>query len=359
MKISMLEKLIFNLKRPIKFISSKGHRITMINLDAEDAVREWERINNNGEEILPKKVRRTAINIAGININEQRGITRDDIHFKSTKHDKRAVIYRLYSRKITVPLPYRKGRLSQYVLSNLYNEFISTKSNSDDSDNNHQLDYGLLDRVAEFFSKENPGMHNIHIETKMAEGNYETLGKWTVNDYNRSKTKEFIIGYRRRATVIAYPNGSTFITISCNSQSFKLHNCNELIEFFSVLGEIRRAISTEIDNFIWGIPPVNEWWLTQYDFDSTVSNDVLEREFPQINVSSSLRKHIPIKLFGYLFYFYLKSMPGLGQSSRFEERVFPKKKPLKDGIEEIIKSPPPFEKALDSLKETEEKSSDN
>ena len=51
-------------------------------------------------------------------------------------------------------------------------------------------------------------------------------------------------------------------------------------------------------------------------------------------------------------------MPDLGESSRFEERVFLKKKPLKDGIEEVIKSPTPFEKALNLLKETQEKCDD-
>ena len=99
-------------------------------MNAEDAVREWERLNNNGEEISPKKVRRTAINIAEININEQRGITRDDIHFKSTKDDKKGCyLTAINSRKIILPLPYsRIGRLNQYVLSNLYNEVTSTKS---------------------------------------------------------------------------------------------------------------------------------------------------------------------------------------------------------------------------------------
>lgn len=322
------------------------------NYTAEAAVTEWEAMFNNGENIKPRKVRSTVKNIAEINIKEQRGVTVNDIHFKNDKDSKRGIIFRLLNRQLLVPLPHRDGRLKQYVLSNLYNEFDTlrqpytaiTNGNYQDAD----FDYGIIDRIAEYFSREKPGLHNIHIQTSTDKENYRWLVKeWKLNLKNKSKSKEFRLDKKRKYSLTIYPNGTLLITISCSSNPFKLSNTTALIEFFSILGEIRKGMTFEIGSSS-EIPPVNEWELTQYDIDNTISIEALKKNFSsQINVSSSLRNSIPIRLFGHLFYCYIKPMPSIGESVRFEERVYPDKKPLNEGIKDILETTPPFKKATD------------
>jgi hypothetical protein len=320
----------------------------------EKAVWEWEKTKNNNITIIPRKIRESALHIADININQQRGITREDIPSKIRKDDKRGIIYRLKARGLIVPLPTRNKRLKQYVLSNLYNEFATLNQNNPYRKNNNnydqEFDYGLLNRIAEFFSKENPGLHNIHLQTKVSKENYELLKGWNLNYNNKGKTKDIKLEIKRRVIITFYPNGTILIAISCNTKPFKLHNPEDLIEFFSSLGEIRMTLCAELQNNISEISPVSEWWLTQYDLDNTVAIDPLKKAFSRINIQSSIN-NVQIKLFGHLFYCYLKPMPDLGQSIRFEERVFPEKKPLNKGIKNVLKSVPPFKKAIDLLNE--------
>lgn len=88
--------------------------------------------------------------------------------------------------------------------------------------------------------------------------------------------------------------------------------------------------------------------------DSTIATDILQKEFTKVNVSSSLRNSVPIRLFGHLFYCYLKPMPNLGESIRFEERVFPNKKPIDEEINDVLESPSPFENAIDLFNKKKE-----
>ena len=260
-------------------------------------------------------------------------------------------------RGLILSLPERNKRLKQYVLSNLYDEFATLNHDSCNSNNknnnakNQGFDYGLIDRIAEYFSREKPGLHNIHIQTNTSRQNYELLENWKCDDSNKGKTKEFKLEIKRRFVITVYPNGTILIVISCNTKPFKLHDSNELIGFFSSLGEIKKTLSLEFKNTSSEIPPVTEWWITQYDIDNTVATDVLQKEFSKVNVSSSLRNSVPIRLFGHLFYCYLKPMPNLGQSIRFEERVFPERKPLQKEINKFLESESPFKKAVDSLNE--------
>jgi hypothetical protein len=325
------------------------------NYTPEMAVAEWEAKCNSGEKIKPRKVRTTIRNIAEINISEKRGITVNDIHFKTNRDDKRGIIFRLLTKKVLTALPSREGRLKQYVLSNLYNEFDTLKQsatlNKKKNIQELEFDYGIIDRVAEYFSREKPNLHNIHIQTNIDKEDYQFLSKdWNINIKNKSKTKEFALGPKRRCGFTVYPNGTVLITISCSFQPFKMHMDSELIEFFSILGEIRKTFAIELSNSST-IPSVNEWKLTQYDVDNTLAIKDLQKEFSsQLNVSSSLRNSIPIRLLGHLFYCYIKPMPNQGDSIRFEERIFPDKKPLSNGIKDVLESVPPFKKAMDMKK---------
>ncbi len=141
------------------------------------------------------------------------------------------------------------------------------------------------------------------------------------------------------------------IDISCSAQSFKLHNPKGLIEFFSTLGEIRRLLITEFQNSSYEIPKTDEWWLTQFDIDSTISISELKKKkkFESTNVSSSLRNAIQIKMFGHLFYAYIKSMPYMGESFRFEKRLFVEKKPIDLGVKEILNSGTPLRELTTSF----------
>ncbi len=332
----------------------------------EQAVCEWEKTKNNNNRIRSKKVRNLALRIAEININEQRGVTREDINYKLKKDHKRGIIYRLLERGIILPLPERNKRLKQYVLSNLYDEFADLDnkrfgggggSSNNNKTQDQDFDYGLIDRIAEYFSREKPGLHNIHIQTSTTKENYEILKDWDCNDSNKGKTKDFRLEVKRQFAITVYPNGTILIVIGCNTKPFRLHDSNELIGFFSSLGEIRKTLSSELKNNISAVPPASEWWLTQYDIDNTIAADMLQKEFSKVNVSSSLRNNIPIRLFGHLFYCYLKPMPNIGASIRFEERVFPDDKPLNKEIKNVLDSIPPFKKAIDLLKEKKDMTS--
>ena len=161
----------------------------------DSGIFKWEKTSIKINTNTINKIRELALRISEINIIEQRGIVREDIDFKSKKDNKRGVIYRLKQRGIIRPLPDRSKRLKQYVLSNLYNEFASPNHNADhnnntsNNNNNQEFDYGLIDRIAEYFSRENPGLHNIHLQTSTSAENYNLLENWSCNDSNRGKTK--------------------------------------------------------------------------------------------------------------------------------------------------------------------------
>ena len=133
-------------------------------------------------------------------------------------------------------------------MSNLYNEFATLNQNAESKNinNNQDFDYGVIDRIAEYFSRENPGLHNIHLQTSTPAENYEILENWNCNDSNKGKTKEFRLEVKRRFATTVYPNGTILIVIGCNTKPFKIHNPSELIGFFSALGEIRRTLSSAL-----------------------------------------------------------------------------------------------------------------
>ncbi|CAN5587139.1 hypothetical protein BH23THE1_BH23THE1_26390 [soil metagenome] len=319
--------------------------------DAESVLLDWEKYNG---EIKPKKVRNVVKNLAEINLNEKRGFTRDDIHFKDKIDDKRAIIYRLLQRGIILPLPEKLGRLSQYVLSNIYDYIASTSS--DNRKTEEPIQTGLIDRIAEYFSKSDNGIHNIHmnIQTRVAKDYniYDYLKTWSLDKKNKGKSKMFVLEPRRRFTVIVYPNGSILVNFNCSTKSFKLSQPSGLIEFFSSLGEIRSILVGEFQSSYSQIPPCSDWWLTQYDIDSTVAANELEEPL-KVSVSSSLRNSIQIRMLGHLFYLYVKEMPNQGTTYRFEERMFPQKKPLVEETKEILESESPFTKAINLLDKKE------
>ncbi len=170
----------------------------------EQAVCEWEKTKNNNNRIRPKKVRDLTLQIVEININEQRGFTREDIKYKLKKDHKRGIIYRLKERGIILPLHERSQRLKQYVLSNLYDEFADldnkrysiSGSNNNNKTQDQDFDHGLIDRIAEYFSREKPGLHNIHIQTSTTKEIYEILKD--CNDNNKGKTKVCRLEVKRR-----------------------------------------------------------------------------------------------------------------------------------------------------------------
>lgn len=320
----------------------------MLNLNVEEAVQEWEKSHGP---IIPGKVRKVVRNLAEINITERRGFTRDDIHFKSKKDDKRAIIYRLKNRGIILPLPERRGRLSQYVLSNLFDYIAPTKLDDQDYEKENSLPNGLIDQIVSYFSRSDLGIHNIHIKIPARDADFiETYNylKWNIDPKNKGKSKEFMIESRRNFTVIVYPGGTVLVNINCSSRPFKLCNASGLIDFFSSLGQIRSMLIGEFQNSISAIPSTYEWLLTQYDIDSAVSTTKLKQN-PRVNISSSLRNSIQIKMFGHLFYCYLKNMPNMGEVYRFEERKWPDEKTIAEETTEILNSPPPIVRAIDLL----------
>ena len=90
--------------------------------------------------------------------------------------------------------------------------------------------------------------------------------------------------------------------------------------------------------------------------DNTIASDKLQKEFSQVNVSSSLRNSIPIRLFGHLFYCSKTRCQIWGNQVRFEERVFPDRKPLTEEINDVLESVPPFKKAIGLLNEKKKES---
>ena len=305
---------------------------------------------NGGKPFTPSRTRSLLLDFAKLNIYEIRGITRDDINY-GTPDDRRNIIYRLKDKGLLIPLKRRENRLEQYALANLYNDLSEAIKQGDDSKNEEieTFEKGILDVLAERFSGIEPGLHNVHLKTKLLDSDitkeiYGSLKEWQLNPKNKGRSKKFGLSPKRYFITTIYPKGDILIDISCSSQSFKLHNPIGLIEFFSTLGEIRRLLIINFQNASYEIPKTDEWWLTQFDIDSTISLSDLKSSSNSINVSSSLRNSVQIKMFGHLFYVYIKSMPYLGESLRGEERHFPEKKPINLGIKEILQSGTPLGK---------------
>lgn len=339
-----------------------------MNRTPDGAIRELETSINDGKTIKPPRTRNLLLGIAEVNIYEVRGFTRDDIKYKNP-NDRRGIIYRLKNRGILIPLKRRENRLEQYALANLYDDLVEAMKLDDEvkKEEIKTFEKGLLDELAEIFSSVEPGLHNVHLNTDLlnsdvAEVIYDSLVDWELNSKNKGKLKRFRLSPKRTFVVTIYRTGRIMIDISCSAQSFKLHNPKGLIEFFSTLGEIRRFLITDFQNNSYEIPKPDEWWLTQFDIDSTVSLSDLKKKkkFESINISSSLRNAIQIKMFGHLFYAYIKSMPYMGESFRFEERRFVEKKPIDLSVKEILNSGTPLREPVtsygdkDSLHEAEE-----
>ena len=217
------------------------------------------------------------------------------------------------------------------------------------------VDNGLLDKIAEHFSLEKPGLHNIHLKTQIGDTEYtkeiyERLKGWNLDSNNKGKSKSFRLEPKRTFAVTVYPSGQVIINLSCSLKPFRLHDSEGLINFFSTLGEIKQILELEFQKSFSLIPSPAKWLLVQYDIDGTVSIANLENKFPSVNVSNSLRNGIQIRLLGHLFYTYIKSMPYTGESFRFEERKFHKNQPLVKVAEDILKSKHPLSRALDLSK---------
>ena len=318
--------------------------------ELEEAVRELEINCNGGKPFTPSRTRNLLLDFAKLNIYEIRGITRDDIKH-GTDNDRRGIIFRLQNSGLLIPLKRRVNRLEQYALANLYDDLLVAIKQGKESkkESIETLEPGILDVLAERFSGTNPGLHNVHLKTELLNSDiakeiYGSLKNWDLNPNNKGKSKKFRLSTKRYFITTMYPKGHILIDISCTSQQFKLHSPRGLIEFFSTLGEIRRILITDFQNAWFEIPPTDEWWLTQYDVDSTIPLSDLKDSSNSINVSSSLRNSVQIKMFGHLFYFYIKSMPYLGDCLRGEERHFPDRKPIDIGVKDILQSGTPFGK---------------
>ena len=194
--------------------------------EPEDVVRDWERLHNIH---LPKNLRNFAINVAATHIDENRGITVQDI---KTLMGLRTIDaaegrrHRAVEIGLLAPHPILKdGKQKMYFLSNyihVVNERLKRRL-KESPVSSDDITFVLINVL----SSRKSAYHHISLRTKLKYPNedYDRLDikNWTKNSKNGTKTATFKLEDRRKCTLNISPNGTVMISIECSKYQYKLH----------------------------------------------------------------------------------------------------------------------------------------
>ncbi len=253
--------------------------------DPEALVREWEYLHDTH---LHKKLRDFAIKVAAVHIDEERGITVQDIQTlmglrKIDAAERRKDI----AVNMGLPVPHEKlkyGKQKMYFLTNyidVINERIKRRFKEfpvspDD------ITFALINVL----SSHKSGYHHISLRTEMKYPNedYSLLDRssnWHIGSpqTNKTKTATFKLENRQNCTLNVSPNGTVMISIGCSRNQYKLHTY-EGKELFVSSGQILSILQQEAGNRLNVVPHPNDWRIVQFDNDKTISIAEPERESP-------------------------------------------------------------------------------
>ncbi len=308
----------------------------------EELIQDWEHLHNT---ILPKKLRKFALLVASLNMDEDKGITVDDIKvLKDCKRDAaEGRIHKAVAMGLLMPhQTLKEGKQKQYFISNyihVINEKIRERTREQVSPDDITL------TLVKVLSERRSAYHRISLLTKLKypEEDYDRLtsNNWSViSEKNKTKTATFKLEHRRNCSLNISPNGTIMISIECTTKQYKLHTGEGIAELFVSCGQILGRLQQEAGNRLNVVPSVIDWEIGQFDNDKTISIAELEKEYPKINWHA--KGVLKIRLLGSAFQLYEKEMLEVGpslrseinSSSKFPKKIIDKVKETAKGIEE-------------------------
>jgi hypothetical protein len=307
---------------------------------AEELIRDWEHLHNTR---LPKKLRKFALLIAAIHLDEDKGITVQDIKVLMNCPTINAAERRkddAVRRRLLVPhASLKDGKQKQYFLSN-YIHIINEKMKRRYGENPVSPDDISL-ALIKVLSERRCAYHHISLKTelKYREEDYKYLNSnnWSIESTeNKTKTATFKLQQRRNCTLNISPNGTVMISIECTTNQYKLHTDEGIAELFFSCGQIYGILQQEANNRLNAIPNPIDWKIVQFDNDKTISIEELEKEYPKINWHS--KAGLTIRSVSAAFRMYVKEMPEQGPSLRNETIAsFKNSNTISEKIKEIAK----------------------
>ncbi len=250
---------------------------------------------------------------------EGRGIIVTDVQkeLKVERDNAEKILQTLKNLKLIVPLDTRLGKMKQYALAN-YTHVLSTKTKL--KQEILPNDISLI--LARELSNREYVYHNIHLETSLNyKEDYNQLDWPIPSKSNKQKVHTFRLGLRRSCTFTVSPSGHVSISIECTLQPFEFHTSSGLISFFVTCGQILNLLQLSAKNRSNVVPLVEDWRLTQFDYNKDISVDKL----PKV-ISWSSKGILKVEYLGTIFQIYCKEMPFDGEHLRAEGHYSTKEK---------------------------------
>ncbi|HXT85074.1 MAG TPA: hypothetical protein VN704_12230 [Verrucomicrobiae bacterium] len=187
--------------------------------------------------------------------------------------------------------------------------------------------------------------HNIHLETALNYKDDYDLLKWNIpSSHNKQKVIIFKLSLYRKCSMVVSPNGTVNITIECTYDPYEYYTSEGIIGFIESCGEASKLLKEEANDRLNVVPPISEWYLTQFDYnkDISISNINNGTSHPQVTnwstsssaaatVATTANGRLKVKHLGTLFQIYPNGLPVHGDCLRFEGHYIVKeKKYLKD-----------------------------
>ena len=286
--------------------------------DPEELVRDWEStypLNWERGKKLSKTPREVALLTASLNLSENRGITVGDLVRLGYGKDYAEKLLQDGKRAgLLVPSEDRVGKQKQYCLSN-YKHVMDKKAREGKRPEILPNDISLL--LARELSKWDYVYHHIGLETILLhKDDYELFGGRILSEKNRQRVDSFRLDAKRNCSITMSPNGTVCISIECSIKPFELHTPSGLVDFFVSCGQILRYLQSSTINRLGVVPPVWEWFLTQFDYNK----DLVIRELRDKNpvVDWAAKGLLKVKYLGAVFQIYSKHMPDLGECLRWD-----------------------------------------
>ncbi len=318
-----------------------------ISVNSFDVINEWEQIHHRK---IKGKLREVSEYVAKENlckkmptnkdIRVQLGISKDYCKKILTKA-RRIGLLAIYEK--------RSGHQYKYCVTNIQNHLIlDDVSKSEESDEEVSIEKDLLLSIAvlnDLIEHENLSFHHINLKSKLRDvSDYDRLNWRIRSNNNKGKIFELKLSQYRRCEFIAYPKGTVSMIIKCSNDPLYLTTF-DVVDFFSICGEILGVLKAETSNSEPLVDDVTDWNVTQIDaaFDLPLTAPGVHNESNVSNKQKGLLSYsnfgtFRLKYLGQFYQLYSKNVLHKGKILRIERRFsFLNTQPTISTITEMIK----------------------
>jgi len=291
---------------------------------SEDLVRDLE---TYFEIKIPHTIRKAVLEVASVNIKEDRGATVFDIEnrLKVKRDYAEKLLEKAKKAELIVACNRRAEKMYQYVLSN-YQDRIDVKSIGKRGNHKQRVlpnDITLL--LAQELSRQVYVYHNLGFETNLLYLEDYDAVKWRIPSVNnKQKVQTFRLDVQRNCTMTISPTGTINISIGCTHRPYHLHTAAGFRELFVSCGQILNIIQLSAGNRTNVVSDTGEWNIIRFDYNKDISTSKLNEKYPAIQWNS--KGVLKLKYLDSIFQFYSKNMPFEGNIFRSEGQYVTEKK---------------------------------